>query len=204
MQCLGSLKTEAALQTWTGSRLRALHPGHVGCKQSPAWCDERPEHCGTNNLFSADKDTGPFPPVCILCCLAIPDVGREITESNLLHPYTLLPAQQTKRHGLLLIPLLRVEVRKSKLSSCGIATLSLLLYPTPWFFPSTQTVFSFTTQNPQYQPNPDAVGCTCIIHTHPHSHTSKNKYWTGENKEDQLKATTNMASSDLICYNPHF
>lgn len=35
-QCLDSLKTEPALQTWTSSRLRALHPGHVGCKQFPA------------------------------------------------------------------------------------------------------------------------------------------------------------------------
>lgn len=167
-------------------------------------CDVQPEHCGTNNLFSADKDTGPFPSICILCCLAIPDVGREITESNLLHPYTLLPAQQTKQHGSLLIPLLWIEVTKSKLSSCGTATLSLLLYPAPWFLPSTQ----FSVSPPRtLSISPVLTQLGYLHHPHTsstHSHTRKNKYWTGENKEDRLKATTNMASSDLICYNPHF
>ena len=179
-QCLGSLRTSAAHQIWTSSRVRALHAGHAGCERSRAQLDKQPEHSGTNNLFSADKGTGLFPPVSLLCCLAIPDVGREITEPSLLHLYTLFPTQQTinstqQQHGSLLIPLLWLEVRKSKRSACSTATRSVLLYPTPRFLPSTQTGFSFTIQNPQHQPSPDAAGCTCIFHTHPHPLSHKQK-----------------------------
>lgn len=155
-------------------------------------------------MFSADKDAGPFPPVSLLCCLAIPDIGREIAESNHSHPYILLPIEQTinntGQHGPLLIPLPGVEMRKSELNVCSTATLTVLFYLHHGFShlhkefsvsPSkTFSISPFLTQPGRLTP------CAHIL---THSHTSQNKYWTGKEKKnlkkEQLKATANMALS---------